>query len=114
MKMQIVNLTPHDAVIFAQDGKTIIATIPASGNVARLEETTVSTGTVRHFETEIEIFQKQFGQTEGLPEPQDGFLFFVSALVAQRNPSRGDLLIPARGVRNQKGEMIGTIGLCRV
>lgn len=112
--MQIINLTPHECVIFAEDGKTIIHKIPSTG-VARCKEFKSDEGEIQiaGSQNTVKLFKKQFGEVEGLPSPQQGVLFFVSALVAQRSPERNDLVVPATAVRNDAQQVIGTIGLCK-
>lgn len=107
--MEIVNLTPHSIVLI--DGKTRTA-IPSSG-VARVGSTPgqhlggfLWSGT-------------SFGEVEGLPAPNPGTIYVVSALVAARiGNSRDDVFSPGTGPndgaeRNEKGQVTGVTRLVR-
>lgn len=55
-----------------------------------------------------------FGKVENLPEPQEGVVYVVSALVAQAVPDREDVFIPDDTVRDEQGRIIGVRALARV
>lgn len=91
-----INCTPHS--ISMNDGRTFAP----SGTVAR-----VSAG----FTTIIDDISRQsFGEVTGLPAPEEGVRYIVSALVlAALAGSRPDVVAPATGhpdvVRNDKGQV---------
>ena len=60
--MNIINLTPHAITICGADG-SIILTIPASGNLARVSAHTVQTGEIDG----IPVTSTVYGEVEGLP-----------------------------------------------
>jgi hypothetical protein len=106
--MKIINLTPHDVHIYDVDGKTVIATYPASGTVARVKSSTEIVGKVNG----IAIARTAFGEIEGLPDPQPGTKYIVSLLVLQAaGGKRDDLIGPDTGpgsvVRDENGQIVG-------
>jgi hypothetical protein len=96
MTERVVNLTPH--AIHVGD-----RTIPPSGAVARVSTASVAVG--KH--DGIPIVRTNYGQVEGLPEPEEGTLYVVSSLVRLACPDRADLASPALLVRDQEGRVIG-------
>lgn len=124
--MQIVNLTPHTFVVerpvlevcpntgeYTQVAKEVQNTFPSNG-VARVE-------TLRHVdapilcEGELVRFVKQsFGAVVGLPEPQEGTIFVVSAVVLSAlKGSRPDVYGPDTGpdAIRENGQVIAVRGL---
>ena len=102
--MNFVNLTPHVLNIIEEDGS--VYTLPASGQVARIE----TTRNVAYVMDGIEIFETVYGQVTGLPERQPDTAYIVSALVAQA-AKRSDVYSPGELVRNEAGQVIGCRGL---
>lgn len=106
--MQLINLTPHAIVIRLPDGDR---EIPASGSVARVATSHVPAGTIDG----IPVFDQTFGEIEGLPEPQEGVVFIVSAIVlaAAKELGRTDVVAPdtARAIRNEDGQIVAVPGL---
>ena len=97
--MNFVNLTPH--AISLNDGTVF----NPSGNVARVSATFT--------EFENGICHQKFGDVTGLPDPQEGTMFIVSALVLAAT-DRDDIVAPATGhpqcVRNDKGQIMSVPG----
>lgn len=97
--MNFVNLTPH--AIILNDGTVF----QPSGNVARVSATFT--------DFENGICRQQFGDVTGLPDPQEGTTFIVSALVLAAT-DRDDVVAPATGhpqcVRNDKGQIMSVPG----
>ena len=106
--MFIVNLTPH-AITLIIDGEDDLVIKP-SGRVARVATSTVTIGDVDG----IPVTTTSFGEVEGLPEPEDGTIYIVSSLVAQRVPERGDVYIPNESVRDERGRIVGCRSLGRI
>ena len=105
----IVNLTPHSIVVLRDDGLGCqeAAEFSPSGVVAR-----VATKPGEKMEgKDLPLFTSTtFGEVEGLPAPQAGTIFLVSALVAGRCVGRADVFSPGTGpadgaVRNEKGHI---------
>lgn len=111
--MKIINLTPH-SITFVSDDGTSIMTVPASGAVARVSVETVVMGLVDVGEIQIPITGTTYGEIEGLPAPQDGTIYVVSSLVAQRCRDRKDVFIPNESVRDENGRIVGCRSLGRV
>ena len=99
-----VNLTPH--TINLTGGEKPV-TVPPSGAVARVAVTREDTGLVYGIPT----FLTTYGEVEGLPVPEAGTIFIVSALVKQRVPGRSEVFSPGELVRDNKGQPIGCLGL---
>jgi hypothetical protein len=101
--MNYVNLTPHPVRL--NDGREI----PPSGTVARV------TATYTPFD-ENGVCQAVFGPVQGLPEPQAGTIYIVSAMVAQA-ARRPDVVSPATGhplaKRDQNGQILSVPGFVR-
>ena len=105
----IVNLTPHAIVVLRDDGLGCLegAEFAPSGVVARV----ASTPGVKLPGDDLPLFTStNFGEVEGLPAPQAGTIFIVSALVAGRCVGRADVFSPGTGpndgaVRNGKGQI---------
>lgn len=99
------NLTPH--AIKLNDGREF-----ASEGLARVSATFSS------FD-ENGVCSQQFGDVMGLPEPTDGVLYIVSALVliAVKLQGRTDCVAPATGhpecVRDEKGFIKSVPGFVR-
>lgn len=96
--MTFINLTPHavalnDGTLFPSEG---IARVSASFSAPDSNN----------------ICSQVFGDVTGLPEPQEGLFFIVSALVlsAAKEAGRTDCVAPATGhpdtVRNAAGHIV--------
>jgi hypothetical protein len=116
--MTIVNLTPHPLVL---DGITI-----QSSGIARCETKEQVVGQVTYrrestsgkgvfdcgpFEKSLPIVRQTFGKVVGLPEPTTDTIFIVSAITAQAVPDRTDVFVPARPIRDEKGNIIGAAAI---
>ena len=92
------NLTPHAIVL--NDGR-----IFASEGLARVSTTFSDINADG-------ICEQQFGEITGLPKPEEGVIFIVSALVftAAEHQGRTDCVAPATGhpecVRDEKGHIV--------
>jgi hypothetical protein len=106
--MKIVNLTPHPINIVGADG-TVVRTIPSSGT-ARCSTHRVQVGDVDG----IPVNSAVFGNVSGLPDPADGTVYVVSAIVAQAVPNRADVLVPDDTVRDGAGQIVGCRAFARI
>lgn len=101
-----VNCTPH--AISLNDGRVF----EPSGNVARVAQS------ISDFD-EDGIAVQSFGEVTGLPEPQPGTYYIVSAMVLPRAQAEGrnDVVAPATGhkdcVRNEKNFIVSVPGFLR-
>jgi len=91
----IINLTPHAINLPG-------ITLPSEG-VARVSVTLDQAGEIDG----IPLVRGSYGQVIGLPEPQTGTIFVVSALVRAALPQRTDLASPARLTRDAEGRITG-------
>lgn len=96
--MKIVNLTPHQ-IDFPNQG----ISIPPEKTPARVSVTTTF---VTHI-AGIPVTKNEYGDVEGLPEPQAGTIYIVSLMVAQRVPLRADVFVVNGAIRDEKGRIIG-------
>lgn len=97
----IVNLTAHPI-----NEVTTGVTIPPSGRVARVNTSRVKSGEFLGYP----IFKTSFGTVEGLPEPEEGVMYIVSALCLSACPNRLDLLAPGNLIRDEHGNPSGCLG----
>lgn len=96
----IINLTPH-AITLVDGG--VETTLPSSGVARVASKPGQALGGVFFSST-------TFGDVEGLPAPQEGKVFVVSALVAGRCVGRADVFSPGTGpadgaIRDEKGQI---------
>ncbi len=106
---QLINLTPHAVRILGDDNE-IIAEIPPSGQVIRLEEEAIAVWEVNG----IQVVDKRL-KTEGtkLPPESKGTMYIVPLAVAQ-SIKRRDLLVPDSLVRDSEGKVIGCRRFARI
>ena len=112
--VQLVNLTPHDIVIYHEDGETVKLVIKASGQVARATARRKKIGEING----IPVYRNEFSEVEGLPKPKRGVIYIVSSLVQQalklRGIKRKDVVSPDTSpegvVRDKNGRILGTKG----
>lgn len=114
MNPTFINYTPHDIVLFDEEGKIEIDTFKAvKGREARVSEIDTPLAPING----IGIKQRIYNHILGLPEPQDNTYYIVSIIVLLANRTindksrRTDLIAPDTGsgvVRNEKGVIIGT------
>lgn len=101
---KFVNLTPHDIVL--NSGKVF----PKCGSVARVS--------VVHGPFDGDgICRTEYGQVMDLPQPSEGILYIVSAMVLAACKGREDLVAPATGhpscFRSQTGQILSVPGFVR-
>jgi hypothetical protein len=113
MAIEIINLTPHQINLFLANGEQ--QSVPASGRVARVS---VKSGQPREVEgIPVPVLPApEYGAVEGLPEPQPGKVYLVSAMVLARCTGRLDVFAPATGpqdgaVRDEGGRIVGVTKL---
>lgn len=103
--VRFVNLTPHAINIITANCEPI-STFESEG-VARVATKSVQTGEIGG----VPIFETQYGEMQGLPEPEPNTFYIVSMLCKQACPNRKDLLIPSQLIRDEKGQPVGCLGL---
>lgn len=103
--MRVINLTPHDVVVWLENGKKV--TFPKSGEVARVVEQVEQEGKV----IGIPIVSKTYTEIQSLPTQFPGTIYLVSILVLQNVEGRPDVFSPDTGpggaVRDDTGKIIG-------
>lgn len=117
-----INLTPHalrlrtnTANTAAKDDPTDIVVEP-SGEMARVAMT--PGGAEGNLNGVALYGATKFGQVEGLPAPQDGTIYIVSALVGAQIAGRDDVVQPGTGpkdgtVRTDGGHIFAVTRLVR-
>ena len=104
--LNFVNCTPHP--IRLNDGRVF----EPSGTIARVSQS------ISEFD-ENSIAVQSFGEVTGLPQPEEGTVYIVSALVLGRAQAEGrdDVVAPATGhkdcVRDDKGFILSVPGFIR-
>lgn len=102
---KIINLTQHPINLsrdLLERGQRV-REIPPSGTIARVAQTETEVGQWDYFP----LVAGRYGETVGLPEANSDTLLIVSALVRTANPTRFDLVSPARLLRDESGRIIG-------
>ena len=105
--MTIVNLTPHSLTLHGESGSITVA---PSGNTARLAVSRVLVGTLALEGITLTIVRPTMGEITGLPDPVEGTVYVVSAMVAEK-AKRADVLAPGELVRDSAGNVVGAKGL---
>ena len=102
--LKFINATPHPIVL--NDGRIF----EPSGILPRVNQT------MSEFDGDL-IATQSFGKVEGLPEPEVGVVFVVSAMVLSAASDRNDLVAPATNhkdtKRNEKGQIVSVPGFVR-
>ena len=107
-KVVIVNLTPHDIHLYR--GNELVETVKSCG-AARVSVRSEKVGEINGYP----ISKNFYGEIIGLPEPQPGIFYVVSALVAQAAAGRRtDLLVVNDTVRDKEGRIVGCRGFARI
>lgn len=107
--MKFKNLTPHELNIQKEDGTML--SIPASGLVARADQKQVAEKIVDG----ITLYSTSYGDAIDLPEPEEGVIYITSVLTAQAvKGQRDDVYFPGTMIRDDDGNIIGCVGLCKL
>jgi len=106
--VKIVNLTPHEVTVKTDGGEIVI---PPSGQVARCAEKRSPAPALETEMGSIPVSRASYGAVEGLPDPQPGVVYIVSALVLAAVPERRDVFAPGPAIRDEEGRIIGCDGL---
>lgn len=105
--MKIVNLTPHAVTLRSPQGED--TTIPPSGTVARTKVIPGAVFNVEGIPVPVAYPDCQ-GGVEGIPDPEKGVVYIVSALVGIAI-QRPDVFTLGTGpkdgaIRNEKGHIV--------
>ena len=108
--MELVNLTPHDVVIVADDGSEQTLTYPRTGRVARAVEH-APRGHALADNMSVGTMLIRYDGVQDLPDPVPGVGYIVSVLTAiaaqMAGRSVADLYYPGGLVRDIAGRVIG-------
>jgi hypothetical protein len=113
MTATFVNMTPHDINLLTTEGEEI-TTFPSEGKI-RLDKSSVTVGLFSIEGQTVELLRSSFvapighlkPHPNGIPEPVEGTMFIVSALVANAYPERTDFVMVENTVRDDNGRIIG-------
>ncbi len=119
--MKLVNLTPHDIMLYIHETSTTIA---PSGNVARVITHAYPEPTIMadihddaHRSTiEVPVHCMHSVAIDGLPQPHPDVLYIVSTMVAQHCSERHDVVAPDTGdsaLRDEQGIITAVRGFVR-
>lgn len=115
--MNIINLTPHEITFYekniADHTMAKLLTVQPSGQLARVKSKTVivSLGLPG---LPIPVTKTEYGEVEGLPAPEEGTIYIVSAMVAKHCPDRNDVYITNESVRDENGRIVGCCSLGKI
>lgn len=103
----VVNLTPHPITILGEDNEEV--TFAPSGEIARVVTVEEEPFFIEGLEIPIKPDTRYLG-IGGLPEPQEGIIFLVSAIVRSQAFGRKDVFSPGTGpkddpVRDEEGRI---------
>lgn len=104
--MTVINLTRLDITLIRENGSK--TTIESSG-IARVDSTEVTS-----YQPEIDgvpVIHQEFGDVSGLPPYKEGDWIIVSRMVTSACKDRKDLLVPAKLVRDDNGNIVGVRAL---
>lgn len=105
---KLVNLTPHEITIHTWGAAQVV--LPPSGSVARCAEERDHAFLLDVDGIAVEATRAHYGAITGLPEPEPGVYYIVSAMVAQA-AKRGDVLCPGPAIRDEAGRIVSCEGL---
>lgn len=110
-EMRIVNLTPHPLVFATDTGDVTVP--PDPSGPARVAVMSDVVGSVQVDGHNIPVHHVAYGDPTGLPEPQDGTIYVVSRVVADR-VGRADVMVADDFVRDDQGRIVAAKALARV
>jgi len=111
--LTVENWTPHAIVVshnlvnYYGEWETYETTYEPSGSTARLEKESKMVGDIGMFPVSKEVIVGH-----NLPEPREGVLLLVSAMILSAFPERSDLIAPDtnHATRNEKGHIVSVPG----
>ena len=103
--MTFINMTPHAINLLTTEGENI-ATIEPSGSMIRLEEEWSPIGTFDIEGHSVDLMYCEYS-SGSIPEPVEGTIYIVSAMVANNYPDRRDFVMVAKTVRDENGRICG-------
>lgn len=106
--MEFRNMTPHAIVVRTAAGDRVFT---PSGSVPRVAMTPATLPEVDG----IEVVQTTYGPVEGMPSPEEGIGYIVSAMVADRLSGRSDIYCPDTGATaiRENGQIVAVTRLIK-
>lgn len=123
--MRFVNLTPHTIRIRSNFLTEHQIEVEPSGTIARIStsqsefQRLINFGNDESPENWIQVYgAPTYGDPEGLPDPEEGTAYLVSALFIGRVGTRTDVYCPGTGpndncIRDDKGQIIAVTRLIK-
>ena len=107
-EIKLINATAHKITLLSPDSTPekyeVVQEIEPSGLVLRRREKSVALGTIKG----LPRVKKEFLEIEGLPPPEDGVFYIVSAICL--DPNRNDLLVPLTIRGSDRSQILGCVG----
>jgi hypothetical protein len=88
---EVVNLNKHAIVLRLPNGEDLV--FPPSGEVCTVAVKQIQVGEIGG----VPIMGNEYGEVQGLYEPQEGVIFIVNAMVLARVSGRKDCIAPDTG-----------------
>ena len=119
--MSIINLTPHDIVVYDESGENVLYTFPSSGKVARAISTQQTVDTNLSQKYNLPVVDAQSFTNVDVPLSAQDTGILVSMPVGEFIRSKfncypvdvlGPDLGPSAVVRDSAGKILGTRRLC--
>ncbi len=114
----IQNLTPHTVNIYSEEGALLMSVEPLyKTKPARVAAKPNKVGAKICFGNEcgqlveVPFFEVAYGEVENLPDETPGYILIVSGMVRAAVPHRLDVVSPGEAIRDDKGNVVGCIGL---
>jgi hypothetical protein len=107
----LVNLTPHEVILYDSTGQSIALKIPPSGKVARVTTKSEIIGEING----IPVRKTTYGDIVDLPDPQPDIIYVVSTIVLLALKDKGivrpDVVSPDTNpdsvMRDPQGKILG-------
>ncbi len=109
--MTVINMTPHIINLIGENNEVVMY-LPSNG-IARAHQSRAKVDEIDLGGNTVAINRNVFGELSGLPEPQDGVFYIVSALAAKAAPGRKDLLLVDETVRDENNQIVGCRAFAR-
>ena len=109
MATTLINLCPHDINIVDNEGNLVVTLPHEEGRVARVA--TTETPRKNTLGYPFPVVHREWGAVTGLPAPQPGIAYVVSAPIVNACPGRADLFSPGRLIRDEHGNPTQCVGL---
>lgn len=89
--IRFINLNKHEIVLQRENGERIV--FPPSGQMCSVQVRQVEKANIGG----IPLMGNEYGDVQGVPEPEIGTMYIVNMMVLSRCPNRNDLVSPDTG-----------------